>query len=813
MKKMYKFLSFGALFLSSSIWAQCISGGSWGGATVASTGTTVLTTCAYGGVDYSPATITAPGSYIFNSTGGAGNYITITNASNLVLAHGWAPLGYVVPTAGVYRVHLATNSSCGSDATCHTISVAARGFCTSTSQYPFGTVAINPTSGATTTITTFNYAGEYSVNNFSSTGIYTITATGGAGNYLTVKNAAGTVVYASGTSPLSFNVPAIGLYYIHIATTAPPACGTDSDDHTVLVTAPGAIVAPVAPPNDLCANAITLAIPSTTAGTTVNATLETPAPPTCLTPLSQPGVWYKVVGNGNQLGAGLCATAWDSKLFVYQGSCGTWTCVTSNDDAGPLCSGSSASVQWCSVPGVNYFILATGFSSASAFNIAITQTVVAQPTVVVTASSSTICVGTSATLTATGATTYSWTGSLGTTAAITVTPSATTIYTVTGTGATCSTPNVKTFTITTNASPSITVNSGTICSGSSFTMAPSGGTTYTYTGGSAVVSPTTNATYTVTSANVAGCIGSAVSTVTVNARPVVSLLAGGAICSGASYTMVASGATTYTYSSGSAVVSPTATTTYSVTGTNTLGCVSSNTATTTVTITAGPSLTVNSGAICPGGSFTMTPTGGTTYTYTGGSAVVSPTSNATYTVSSTNVAGCIGSAVSTVTVNANPSVTALASNTLICVGNSAVLTASTTATSYAWNTGATTMSISVSPTVTTTYTVNVTDVTTCSSSAVVTVNVSTCTGINEQVAYNVNVYPNPTTGVLNITLTSELTKNSTLEIYDAIGKLIVTEVLSNELNTFNLSNLSNGIYTFKVLNNANMVKLGKLIKQ
>jgi hypothetical protein len=209
----------------------------------------------------------------------------------------------------------------------------------------------------------------------------------------------------------------------------------------------------------------------------------------------------------------------------------------------------------------------------------------------------------------------------------------------------------------------------------------------------------------------------------------------------------------------------------------------------------------------------MTPTGGTTYTYTGGSAVVSPTSSTTYTVTSANLAGCIGSAVSTVTVNPNPSVTALASNTLICVGNSAVLTASTSATSYTWDSGATTMSITVSPTVTTTYTVNVTDVTTCSSSAVVTVNVSTCTGINEQVAYNVNVYPNPTTGVLNITLTSELTKNSTLEIYDAIGKLIVTEVLSNELNTFNLSNLSNGIYTFKVLNNTNMVKLGKLIKQ
>ena len=123
------------------------------------------------------------------------------------------------------------------------------------------------------------------------------------------------------------------------------------------------------------------------------------------------------------------------------------------------------------------------------------------------------------------------------------------------------------------------------------------------------------------------------------------------------------------------------------------------------------------------------------------------------------------------------------------------------------------MSITVSPTVTTTYTVNVTDVTTCSSSAVVTVNVSTCTGIDELAANNVTIYPNPNNGIINITLSSELSKNSTLEIYDAIGKLIVTEYLSSELNTLNISNLSNGIYSFRVLNNNNMVKYGKLVKQ
>ena len=367
MKKIYKLLTISALLLSSSIWAQCISPSAYGAATVASTGTTNLTTCAYGG-EYSTATFTATGNYIFNGTGGTGNYITITNAVNLVLAHGWAPLGYVVATTGVYRVHLSKNNLCATESACHTISVAGATFCNSPSQYGGATIA---TTG-TTNITGCNYGGEFSVNTFNSTGIYTITATGGVGNYLTVKNVAGTIIYAQGLAPIAFNVPAIGIYRIHLATTAPPACGTDFACHNVNAIAPAGSVGPTAPPNDLCANAITLAIPSTTAGTTVNATLEAPAPPTCLTTLSQPGVWYKVVGNGNKLGASLCATsAWDSKLFVYTGTCGSWSCVTGNDDGGPLCGGAAASGTWCSVPGVNYYILVTGYSGPNAFKIAI----------------------------------------------------------------------------------------------------------------------------------------------------------------------------------------------------------------------------------------------------------------------------------------------------------------------------------------------------------------------------------------------------------------------------------------------------------
>ena len=246
------------------------------------------------------------------------------------------------------------------------------------------------------------------------------------------------------------------------------------------------------------------------------------------------------------------------------------------------------------------------------------------------------------------------------------------------------------------------------------------------------------------------------------------------------------------------------------------GASCTSTSRTPVTLTVGsiPTISVTSGAICSGNSYTMVASGAGTYSYTGGSAVVTPTANTSYSVTGTSSLGCVGSntAVSSVTVNASPSVVASTSNSMICSGESAVLTASTSATSYTWNTGALTMSTSVSPTVTSTYTVNVSNAAACVASSTVMITVNACTGINESIASLISVYPNPNNGVVNINLTAELAKNASLEVYDALGKLVVKHVLANELNTINMSNLDNGIYTFKVLNNTNTVKIGKLIK-
>jgi hypothetical protein len=156
---------------------------------------------------------------------------------------------------------------------------------------------------------------------------------------------------------------------------------------------------------------------------------------------------------------------------------------------------------------------------------------------------------------------------------------------------------------------------------------------------------------------------------------------------------------------------------------------------------------------------------------------------------------------------------ASASNSIICVGESAILTASTSATSYTWNTGATTLSVSVSPTVTSSYTVSSIGANGCVGNGNVTVIVNACTGINEAVANLISIYPNPSNGILNVSLTASLARNSVIEIYDALGKLVVKQMLANELNSINISNLENGIYIFKVINTNNILKTGKLVKQ
>ncbi len=355
-----------------------------------------------------------------------------------------------------------------------------------------------------------------------------------------------------------------------------------------------------------------------------------------------------------------------------------------------------------------------------------------------------------------------------------------------------------------------TVGSLTTCVGNTVAINTNtlAGATYVWFNGSVSIPTATLSTYTTTSSgnysvklNNVGCtiLSNSVTTI-FNPLPIVTVNSG-SICSGNSFTIVPSGAATYTYSSVSAIVSPTANTSYTVTGTSALGCIGLSGAVSSLTVNALPVVTVNSGSICSGNSFTMVPAGASTYTYSGGSAIVSPTANTNYSVTGTNTLGCISNiaAISTVTVNSIPTVTATTTNSLICVGGNALLTASTTATSYSWSNGTTGSTTIVTPVATTIYTLIVNSIYGCSASSTVIVNVNTCTSIEESNSLNdlITIYPNPNIGIFNL----ELTNSSTIIISNSLGQILFNEIIEKGKQTIDIRNQTSGLYFVKIIQN------------
>ncbi|MEZ4802626.1 MAG: hypothetical protein R2797_07605 [Gelidibacter sp.] len=328
-----------------------------------------------------------------------------------------------------------------------------------------------------------------------------------------------------------------------------------------------------------------------------------------------------------------------------------------------------------------------------------------------------ICEGSSATLTATGGSTYEWsTGE--TTASITVSPDATTTYTVTAFDATGTNSDMDDVTVTVNPTPIANAgNDVSTCRGTSVTLTASGGDTYLWETGATTASITVNPgntrTYTV-EVTQNGCTATDDVTVTVNPLPGIDAGANVTLNLGDSVTLSATGGNSYQWNTGATTasidVSPSSTTTYTVTGTSN-GCDATDTVTVTVIDT---SVTANAGAdvsICEGSSATLTATGGSTYEWSTGettaSITVSPDATTTYTVTAFDATGT-NSDTDEVMVTVNPTPIANAGNDVsTCRGTSVTLTASGGDT-YLWETGATTASITVNPGNTRTYTVEVT---------------------------------------------------------------------------------------------------------
>lgn len=332
----------------------------------------------------------------------------------------------------------------------------------------------------------------------------------------------------------------------------------------------------------------------------------------------------------------------------------------------------------------------------------------------------------------TGATVFGPFNTNSNSASIPVTPSVTSIYSLTPTltGAGCTGNTAGSATITVNQKPTASLTgSDTICNGTganlsiTFSGAP-GPYTYSYlANGTSVgpfnsnsspviipVAPSINTTYSVTNISNSNCPGTTTGSaaiITVTPLPTATILGTTAICSGQATNLIVNftGQAPYTYSYKDGVntfgpfttsanpavinVNPTSQTTYSltptVTGNNCTGATAGNAV---ITVNALPKATISGNAtICAGTqtglTISFTGVAPYTYRYTDGSATfgpftttnnpeiidVSPTSTKTYSVSAITDANCTGTTAGSAVVTVNPLPVALITgNSTVCNG-------------------------------------------------------------------------------------------------------------------------------------------------
>jgi hypothetical protein len=216
---------------------------------------------------------------------------------------------------------------------------------------------------------------------------------------------------------------------------------------------------------------------------------------------------------------------------------------------------------------------------------------------------------------------------------------------------------------------------------------------------------------------------------------------------------------------------------------------------------------------CPSPSVTYTLTGATTGTGTANANGTFSTGITTVTYKAMDLSGNSSTCAFSVNITVGPTVTAVSNASLICTGQTASLTASGAA-SYTWNTAATTSVIAVTPSVTTSYTVTGSNGGTCTVNYVITQSVSACTGINGSVIENSSalVFPNPSNGEFNVNLNS-VSENTSIEVYNSIGQLIVKQKTNRLNNTINLKNASNGVYIINIIENGALIQKTNIIKQ
>lgn len=410
-------------------------------------------------------------------------------------------------------------------------------------------------------------------------------------------------------------------------------------------------------------------------------------------------------------------------------------------------------------PLVNNINTTTNYSveltSNGCSNTSTVDVTIATPSVTAISSNSAICLGNTATLTASGMNTYTWNPGPLNTAIITVTPNSTTIFTVDATDVNNCTAS-ETITLIVNPNPTISITGNTtVCLGGTITLTANGADTYTWN----------------TSSN-----------------------------------------------SSSISVSPTALTIYSVTGTSSLtGCESNSTHTLNILPLPTVSITSPTTTICAGNSVLLTGNGANTYSWSTSAVInsitVSPSVTTTYTLYGVDANLCENSSTINITVNALPNVSLTAATNTACVNSGTILL--TGSPSGGVFSGPNVTGNTLNPTATGTFSpvYSYTNVTTgCSNTASTSIVVSSCVGLNSVTGNGgiLNIYPNPNTG--NFTIETTNVNEMLIEIMDLTGRVVYKTISTLSSTNINFQEFANGVYSLKITSGNNTETI-KLIKQ
>lgn len=317
------------------------------------------------------------------------------------------------------------------------------------------------------------------------------------------------------------------------------------------------------------------------------------------------------------------------------------------------------------------------------------------------------CIGSTATLTASGTGTMAWyTQATGGTPVGTGSPFTTPVlsgnitYYVEAVNNGCVSPTRTIVNVIANPppQPSFALNY-TQCGDTVALDAGNPGSVYLWsTGfGGQILNVTQTGYYTVTIQDTFGCIGSGSSLVTINTPPSYTLGADTAQCGGSISLDAGSGFTSYTWSSGDTTQNSSISTTGNVyvTVTDSQGCVLSDTV--AVAINAAPAVVLGADTTQCGGSVTIDAGNPGMYYFWSDNTTnqtTQATTSGTYSVDVVSIDGCHGYDTILVTIDPVPQVS-LGPDTVVCTSSYA-LNAGNPGSTYLWNTNQTSQNITAS---------------------------------------------------------------------------------------------------------------------